>query len=204
MPLYQKFILPRLIDFAMRDKRAAARRLELVPKASGAVLEVGIGSGLNLPFYTQTVTRVCGIDPSRELLAMARRRLNALRIPLDLLCQSAEHLPLKARSFDTAVLTWTLCSMPDPIKALREIRRVLKPDGQVLFVEHGYSPDPRVQVWQDRLTPIWRRFAGGCHLNRKIDDLLTSAGFGILELQTGYLPGPRPMTYTYQGVGCCA
>lgn len=204
MGLYQKFILPRLIDTAMRNKEVAARRAELIPKASGAVLEIGVGSGLNLPFFPGTITRLSGVDPSLELLSMARRKLNALPYPVELFCQSAEELPFDDRSFDTAVLTWTLCSIADPIQALAEVKRVLRPDGRLLFVEHGLSPDPKVQVWQHRLTPMWKRIGGGCHLNRKIDDLVRPAGFRIVELQTTYLPGPRAMTFTYQGIACPA
>ena len=199
MGLYRKFILPRLIDVAMRSKEVAARRAELIPKACGAVLEIGIGSGLNLCFYPGTITRLAGVDPSAELLGMARRKLGGLPFPVELFCRSAEDLPFDDRSFDTAVMTWTLCSIPNPMRALAEVKRVLRPDGQLLFVEHGLSPDPKVQAWQQRLTPICKRVGGGCHPNRKIDDLIRPAGFDIVELQTGYLPGPRPMTFTYQG-----
>jgi ubiquinone/menaquinone biosynthesis C-methylase UbiE len=200
MGLYQKLILPRLIDVAMRDKALAARRAELISKAAGAVLEVGIGSGLNLPVYPSAITHVTGVDPSSELLSMARRKLTVLPFAVDLLCQSAEELPFDDRSFDTAVVTWTLCSIPNPKLALAEVKRVLRADGRLLFVEHGLSSDPKVQVWQHRLTPLWKRIGGGCHLNRKIDDLISNAGFRVAELKTDYLPGPRPMTYTYQGL----
>lgn len=204
MGLYQKFILPRLIDVAMRNKEVTARRAELIPKASGAVLEIGIGSGLNLSFYPSAITHLSGVDPSPELLSMARRKLNASPYPVELFCRSAEELLFGDGSFDTVVLTWTLCSIPHPVRALAEIKRVLKPDGRLLFVEHGLSPDPKVQAWQHRLTPMWKRIGGGCHLNRKIDDLIRPAGFGIVELQTTYLPGPRAMTFTYQGIACPA
>ena len=204
MGLYQKFVLPRLIDVAMRNKEVAARRAELVPKASGAVLEIGIGSGLNLPFFPRAITRLVGVDPSAELLSMARPKLAGVSFAVELFCRSAEDLPFDDRSFDTAVLTWTLCSIPHPHRALAEIKRVLKPDGRLLFIEHGLSPDPKVQAWQHRLTPIWKRIGGGCHLNRKIDDLVRPAGFNIVELQTTYLPGPRAMTFTYQGIACPA
>src|SRR5262245_7499496 len=200
MGLYQRFVLPRLIDTAMRNKEVTARRAELIPKASGAVLEIGIGSGLNLPFYPSSVTHVFAVDSSPELLSMAHRKLNALTYPVELLCGSAEQLMLDDRSLDTVVLTWTLCSIQHPQRALAEIKRVLKPDGRLLFIEHGLSPDPKVQEWQHRLTPIWKRIGGGCHLNRKIDSLIRPAGFALVELQTSYLPGPRPMTFTYQGI----
>jgi len=202
MGLYRRFVLPRLINLAMKDTAAEARRLELIPRATGAVLEVGIGSGLNLPFYSSAVTHVHGIDPSPELLSMARGKIESLSYTVKLVCQSAEQLPLDSGSMDTVVTTWTLCSIPDPGMALREMKRVLRPGGILLFVEHGASPDPRVAAWQRRINPIWRRVAGGCNLNRKIDELIKSAGFNIARLQTTYLPGPRPMTYTYEGCAC--
>ncbi len=204
MGLYQKFILPRLIDVTMRNKEFAALRAELIRKAFGAVLEIGIGSGLNLPFFPGTITRLSGVDPSTELLSMARRKLSALAFPVELSCRSAEELPFDDRSFDTVVMTWTLCSISDPMQALAEVKRVLRPEGQLLFVEHGLSPDPKVQAWQHRLTPIWKHVGGGCHLKRKIYDLVRPAGFGIIELQTTYLTGPRSMTFTYQGIACPA
>lgn len=199
MGFYQKFILPHLIDVSLKNKAAKERRSQVVPRASGIVLEVGIGSGLNLPFYSGAVTHLYGVDPSPELLAMARPKLDGLAFSVELLCQPAEQLPLDDRSVDTAVTTWTLCSIAEPGVALCELKRVLKAEGQLLFIEHGFSPDPAVQAWQNRLTPLWKRVAGGCTLNQRIEDLLTSAGFSIADLQTGYLPGPRPMTYTYQG-----
>jgi ubiquinone/menaquinone biosynthesis C-methylase UbiE len=164
------------------------------------VLEVGIGSGLNLPFYSPEVTRVYGVDPSVELGRLARRRAAAGSTKVEFLLQTAEEeLPLANASMDTVVVTWTLCSIPNALSALQEMKRVLKPGGRLIFLEHGRAPDPGVRVWQNRLTPFWKRIGGGCHLNRKIDELITEAGFQISELTTGYLPGPRPMTYTYQG-----
>jgi len=200
MGFYRGFILPRLIDAAMKNKDVTARRRELIPKASGAVLEIGMGSGLNLPFYSSGVTRLAAVEPSPQLLSMARQKLSNLSFPVDLSCRGGEELPFDDLSFDTAVLTWTLCSVADPIRALAEIRRVLKPDGRLLFVEHGLSVDPKVQEWQHWLTPMWKRIGGGCHLNREIDDLVPSAGFRMVELETTYLPGPRPLTFTYQGM----
>jgi len=204
--LYRRFVLPRLIDLAMKGDAPAERRSALIPMASGSVLEVGVGSGHNLPFYSEAVTRLQGVDPSAELLAMARQRLSRARasFPVELTCHSAERLPVDAASIDTVVTTWTLCSIPNPLGALREMRRVLKPGGRLLFVEHGLSPDAKVAAWQGRLTPMWRRLAGGCNLDRKIDALIESAGFGITQLETSYLQGPRPMTYTYEGVAAPA
>lgn len=199
MGIYARCVLPRFIDLAMRDKAAAARRAALIPTATGSVLEIGIGSGLNLPFYTPAVTRLHGVDPSPELLAMARKKAERLAIPVELSCRSAEQLAVDSGSIDTVVMTWVLCSIPNPLEALREMKRAMKPDGRLLFVEHGFSPDPKVQAWQRRLNPIWRRIAGGCNLDRRIDELIRSASFSIAQLQTMYLQGPRPLTYTYEG-----
>jgi len=176
-------------------------RAECIPRARGDVLEIGIGSGLNLAFYSTDVKHIYGVDPSLELQRMALKKRVNKPIKVDFLLQSAEEpLPLPERSIDTAVITWSLCSIPDPTRALQQVRRVLKEDGSLLFVEHGHSSDPGVAKWQDRLTPMWKRIGGGCHLNRKIDETITASGFQIRELKTSYLPGPRPMTFTFQGI----
>lgn len=199
MGLYGKYLLPRIIDLAMKNKDAAKVRAALIPQARGEVLEIGIGSGLNLPFYSPEVKHIFGVDPSLELQKMASKRV-AAPIEVDFIAQSAEEpLPLNESSIDTVVMAWTLCSIPNAAKALEQMRRVLKSDGRLIFVEHGRAPDRKVAAWQDRLTPVWKHATGGCHLNRKVDDLITGAGFRIMELTTSYLPGPRPMTYTYQG-----
>ncbi len=200
MGFYAKYVLPRLIDVAMRNQETARLRAAWIPHARGDVLEVGIGSGLNLPFYSPEVQRVYGVDPSVELGRLARERAAGGSTRVEFLSQSAEEpLPLANASMDTVVLTWTLCSIPNAPNALREMKRVLKPSGRLIFLEHGRAPDPGVAVWQDRLTPFWKRFTGGCHLNRRVDELITEAGFQIADLKTCYLPGPRPMSYTYQG-----
>jgi ubiquinone/menaquinone biosynthesis C-methylase UbiE len=199
MGIYRRFVLPHILDFVMRNDDLTAHRAELVSRATGSVLEIGIGSGLNLPFYSPAVTRLSGVDPSAELLAMTRSKLDRVSFPVDLLCQPAEQLPFDRGSIDTVVTTWVLCSIPDPLVALREVKRVLKPGGQFLFVEHGASPDPGVQKWQHRINPIWKRISGGCQLDRRIAELIRSAGFDIAQLQNSYLPGPRPFTYTYEG-----
>jgi ubiquinone/menaquinone biosynthesis C-methylase UbiE len=200
MAIYGKYVLPRLIDVAMRNKETTRLRADWVPKARGDVLEIGIGSGLNLAFYSSGVQRVYGVEPSSELQRMARARIADEGPEVEFLAQSAEDpLPFSDKSINTVVMTWTLCSIPDPSRALCQMKRVLKSDGHLIFIEHGRAPDSGVAVWQDRLTPIWKHIGGGCHLNRKIDDLLVEAGFKIDELRTAYLPGPRPMTYTYQG-----
>jgi len=200
MGFYARRVLPHIINLAMKNKDATSLREAWIPLARGEVLEIGIGSGLNLPFYSTQVKRVHGVEPSIALQEMARRKETAGRTKVEFLSQSAEDpLPLPDQSIDTIVMTWTLCSIPDAPKALAQMKRVLKAHGRLLFIEHGRAPDPRVVAWQDRLTPIWKKIGGGCHLNRQIDQLIASAGFQIGELKTHYLPGPRPMTYTYQG-----
>jgi ubiquinone/menaquinone biosynthesis C-methylase UbiE len=185
----------------MRNEETTRLRAAWVPHARGEVLEIGIGSGLNLPFYSSNVHRVYGVDPSVELQRMARKRAMAGPIEVEFLSQSAEEqLPFANASIDTVVITWALCSIPNAPKALQQVKRVLKASGRLIFLEHGRAPDPGIAVWQDRITPLWKHIGGGCHLNRKIDDLIMAAGFRITELKTCYLTGPRPMTYTYQGV----
>jgi ubiquinone/menaquinone biosynthesis C-methylase UbiE len=201
MGFYSRYILPRFIDLAMSNREVARLRANLVPQAYGDVLEIGIGSGLNLALYSSQVRRVYGVDPSLELQQLARKRAFSATAPVEFFLQSAEEaLPLADASIDTAVLTWTLCSIPNPVNALREIRRVLKGSGRLIFLEHGRAADASVAIWQDRLTPFWRCIAGGCHLNRKADAIITSGGFHVIELKTEYIPGPRLMTYIYQGI----
>jgi ubiquinone/menaquinone biosynthesis C-methylase UbiE len=198
---YENRILPRLLDFAMRQEQLTAYRRRLVPEARGRVLEIGVGSGRNLPFYGSLATEVIGLDPSARLLEMARAALpESSAPPIELIEASAESIPFDDRSFDTVVVTWTLCSIADVESALRETRRVLAPSGRLLFVEHGRSPDRSVTRWQDRLTPTWKRLAGGCHLNRPVQALLEGSGFRLEELATGYAQGPRPMTFMYEGI----
>ncbi|MBX9811175.1 MAG: class I SAM-dependent methyltransferase [Burkholderiales bacterium] len=199
MSFYDKWILPRLVDVAMRNKEATRYRSQIVPQARGTVLEIGVGSGLNLPFYGTGVERLYGLDPSQELLVMARKKARAIAFPIDFLAHSGEEIPLNDGCVDTVVTTWTLCSIPDPVQALKEMRRVLQPGGMLLFAEHGLAPEARVQKWQQCLNPLWGRFAGGCNLNRKMDQLIQAAGFRIAELETEYAKGPRPMSYIYSG-----
>jgi ubiquinone/menaquinone biosynthesis C-methylase UbiE len=196
---YEHWVLPPVLDLVMRQRPLQKYRREVVAEANGRVLEVGVGSGLNFPHYGKRVEMVFGIDPSPRLLAIARRRAAEAGVRAEFLQGSATAIPLADKTMDTVVMTWTLCSIPDPLAALREMRRVLKPDGQLLFVEHGLSPESGIERWQHRLTPIWRHVAGGCHLDRKMDELIRSAGFDILKLRTEYAEGPRPMTYMYLG-----
>jgi ubiquinone/menaquinone biosynthesis C-methylase UbiE len=198
--LYQQRILPRLIHFGMRQKQLAPLRERLVAPARGKVLEIGIGSGLNLPFYPRDIELLLGLDPSPELLQIARRHSIWVHFPVELSEGRAEDIPLDAAAVDHVVMSWTLCSIADPLRALKEVRRVLRPGGSLLFVEHGRAPETPVARWQDRLTPVWRRLFGGCHLNRPIDRLLERAGLGLTELETGHLiKGPRFATFHYRG-----
>ncbi len=199
MNFYEKWILPRLVDVAMRNKEATRYRKKIVTQARGSVLEIGVGSGLNLPFYGAGVEHLYALDPSEELLTMARKKARGIALPIEFLAHSGEEIPLDAGSVDTVVTTWTLCSIPDPAQALKEMKRVLKPGGTLLFAEHGLAPEAQVQRWQQRLNPLWSRFTGGCNLNRKIDQLIRAAGFQIANLETEYAKGPRPMSYIYSG-----
>lgn len=196
---YERYLLPRLTDIAMRVSEVKRYRAALIPRARGAVLEIGIGSGLNLPYYAASVERVDGIDPSRELLAMTRGRRASSPVPLNLVAGSAEALPFEDASIDAAVTTFTLCSVGDPLAALREVKRVLKPGGTLLFAEHGLAPDASVRRWQHRLNPLWKHVAGGCNLDRPIDALIAAAGFAVDDLSRGYAGGPRFLSYVYSG-----
>jgi ubiquinone/menaquinone biosynthesis C-methylase UbiE len=197
--LYDRHVLPFAIDLVMRKGQSADTRAAVVGPAHGDVLEVGIGSGLNLRHYGPAVRSVVGVDPSAQLLELAGRRAAEVRFPVQLLETSAEELPFASGHFDAAVSTWSLCSIPDADRALREVRRVLKPDGALHFVEHGLAPDAGVRRWQTRLTPVWRPISGGCHLDREIDALVTRAGFRLLELDRSY-SGFRVTGFTYRGI----
>ena len=162
MSLYERWLLPRLLDLAMRNEVASRYRAQLVPQARGTVLEVGVGSGLNLPFYGHGVESLFALDPSEALLKMARGRARSAPFRVEFIARSGEEIPLPDDSVDTVVATWTLCTIPDPVRALGEMRRVLRPRGALLFAEHGIAPDARVRAWQSRLDRVWRRLAGGC------------------------------------------
>lgn len=199
MGLYHSVLLPPLLHLAMKNAELKRIRERLIPLARGRVLEVGCGSGLNLPCYGRDVKELWAIDPSPALMSMAYRRAKDLPLAVEFLDCAAEAIPMDDRSFDTVVTTWTLCSVSDVVAALREMRRVLKPGGPLLFAEHGAAPDRAVRTWQDRLTPPWKRLAGGCHLNRKPDHELRAAGFRIDGLETRYIRGWRPFAFMYEG-----
>jgi ubiquinone/menaquinone biosynthesis C-methylase UbiE len=199
--IYTEWVVPHLVHLSMRQSTFVPYRQRVVSQAQGRVLEIGIGSGLNLPLYTSAVTSFIGLDPSPKLLSMAKQKGNESAIAeRELVEASAESIPLEDGSVDTVVSTWTLCTIPDVQGALKEMNRVMRPTGRLLFVEHGRSPETRVRRWQDRLNPIWRPIAGGCNLNRPIVELLEQAGFRIEHVDTGYGKGPRPMTFMYEGV----
>ena len=200
MSLYARHILPRLIDFTCGLKPTMRQRAKLVPQARGRVLEMGVGSGLNLPYYVAArVTQLHALDPSPELWRLAAERVDRARIAVEYLEAGAEAVPLGDRSVDTVVITYTLCTLPDVAGALAEARRVLRPGGRLLFCEHGAAPDHGVRRWQNRLNPAWRRLAGGCHLNRDAPALIEQAGFRITALDSMYLPGWRPASFNVWG-----
>jgi SAM-dependent methyltransferase len=199
MGFYSDVILPRLCDLAMRNKLLVPIRERVIGAAEGRVLEIGVGSGLNLPFYRPEVAEVLALEPAPRLVAMARSASHDASIPVRFLEASAEAIPLDDHCVDTIVTTWTLCSIPHAATALAEMRRVLRPGGKLLFVEHGLSPDESVRRWQDLITPAWRCISGGCHLNRPIRIMIEGAGFRFDRIETGYIPGPRPMTFMYEG-----
>lgn len=199
MGFYSDIILPKLCDLAMRNKQLVPFRERVIGAAEGRVLEVGVGSGLNLPFYRPPVREILALEPAPRLVTMARGASRATSMPVSFLEASAEAIPLHDHCVDTIVTTWTMCSIPQAAAALAEMRRVLRPGGKLLFVEHGLAPDEGVRRWQDRLTPAWRLVSGGCHLNRPIRSLIEDAGFRIDRIETGYIPGPKPMTFMYEG-----
>ncbi len=200
MRLYSKYILPKVVHLTCSIKPAMRQREKVVPLARGRVLEIGIGSGLNLPYYDASkVTKLWGLDPSPEMTRMAEKAARSVRFDVEFIGLPGEEIPLEDDSVDTVLMTYTLCTIPDTEQALRQMARVLKPGGELIFCEHGAAPDPSVRRWQDRLTPIWKRFGGGCHLNRAIPNLITQGGFRINEIHTMYLPGWRPATFNYWG-----
>ena len=198
---YERYVLPKMIDIACSTGNVMKARSKIVPQALGKVLEIGIGSGLNLQFYDpDKVSSIIGVDPAAQMQSLARERAAGIGIPVEMVAVDVQGIHADTDQFDTIVMTFTLCSIDDPIAALREMARVLKPSGRLLFCEHGVAPDASVERWQHRLTPFWKPIAGGCHLDRDIPALIREGGFAIDELSEAYLPGPRPMSYVYSGV----
>ena len=200
MGLYARYLLPRIVHFTCSSKPNMRQRQKLVPLARGRVLEVGIGSGLNLPFYDPAnVTEIWGLDPSPEMTEWAADAAEEVPLDVKFVSAGAEEIPFDSDSFDTVLLTYTLCTIPDAEPALREMARILKRRGELLFCEHGVAPDAGVRRWQDRLNPIWWRLGGGCHLNRDIPGLIQQGGFEITGMETMYIPGWRPASFNYWG-----
>jgi ubiquinone/menaquinone biosynthesis C-methylase UbiE len=201
---YDRYLLPHLLDLACGVKPIRRQRQKVVPRAEGDVLEVGIGTALNAPFYDKTrVRRLVGVDPALQMHPLALRRIRAAGLAVELVGLSAERLPLADATFDTVVCTYTLCSIPHPSLALAEMRRVLRPGGKLLFSEHGRAPDESVRRWQRRLQPLWGPLAGGCQLGVDVPALLQGAGFAA-QVQSRYLPGPRFVSYHYWGEATAA
>ncbi|HET9653585.1 MAG TPA: class I SAM-dependent methyltransferase [Usitatibacter sp.] len=197
---YERFILPYAIDLACGMKAVTRQRTKVVPLAKGRVLEVGIGTGLNLRHYDRArIERLAGLDPAVEMHRLARKRMLRAGLDVEMIPLPAETIPADDASFDTVVVTYTLCSIRDPAAALREMRRVLAPGGQLLFCEHGRAPEEGVRRWQARFDRYWPILAGGCHMSRDVPALLTQAGFALEDLQAGYIPGPRVLSYNYWG-----
>lgn len=200
MGLYSKYVLPKVVHFVCGLKPTMKQRQKVVPLALGRVLEIGIGSGLNLALYDAAkVTKVWGLDPSPEMIHIAQRAARSTSIEVEFIGLPSHEIPLEDNSVDTVLLTYTLCTIPDVAPALRQMARVLRPGGELIFCEHGAAPDASVRRWQDRVNPIWKRFSGGCHLNRPIPTLIEASGFHIKAMDTMYIPGWRPATFNYWG-----
>lgn len=201
MGFYSRHILPRLLDGAMSAKPITYQRRKVVPRAEGRVLEIGFGAGHNLPFYDAgKVERIWALEPAAEMRARSAERAAVSPIPLEYLGLPGEQIPLDAEAADTILITYTLCTIPDVMKALGEMRRVMKTSGRMIFCEHGEAPDESVQRWQRRITPVWKAIGGGCHVGRPIPKLIQDAGFKVEDMQTMYLPGtPRFAGFNYWG-----
>lgn len=200
MGFYENQVVPRFTNLVMSRRELTPIRARVAASLDGDVLEVGFGSGLNVPHYPPAVTRVRAVDPATLGRKLAAKRVAASRVPVEYVDLDGQALSLEPDSIDHVLTTWTLCTIPDVARALGEIRRVLRPGGSFHFVEHGRSPDPNVADWQDRLTPIQRRVAGGCHLNRPIDQLVLNSGLKLVRLENYYAKGPRPFGYMFEGL----
>ena len=201
MGFYDKYILPTFLNCACGTKPMQYQRKKIVPFAKGEVLEIGIGSGLNLPFYDlDKINKIWGLDPSEELNSMAKKVARDIDIDVDLIIGGAEEIPLPENTIDTILLTYTLCTIPKVKDSIKEIERVLKPSGSMLFCEHGLAPDEKVAKWQQRLNPYWKKIAGGCNLNRDIPKIIQDSSFKITKLETMYLPStPKFAGFNYWG-----
>jgi ubiquinone/menaquinone biosynthesis C-methylase UbiE len=206
MGFYSRYILPRLINCACGAKPIRYQRRKIVPRASGIVLELGFGSGLNLPFYDASrVSKIYALEPEESMLVRTRKAAAQASVPIEVLPETAEALSLPDSSVDTVLVTYALCTIPDPISALRGARRVLKPGGKLLFCEHGLSPDPDIARTQAKVEPIWKRIAGGCHLTRDVSGMVRDGGFAIASSESMYLPStPKFAGYNVWGEALAA
>ena len=198
---YEKFVLPKVLDVCCSTKPITYQRNKIVPNAEGTILEIGIGSGLNIPYYQKSnIKKIYGLDPSPELCEMAEKAAHNNEIKIDFLIEGAEEIKLPSQSIDTVLITYTLCSIPNPNDALKEMKRVLKHDGKILFCEHGAAPDLNVFKWQNRINPLWGKLFGGCNINRDIPSIILNSGFKINNLEQMYLPStPKIVGYNYWG-----
>ena len=198
---YENYVLPKMLDCCCSTKPISYQRKKIVPEASGTILEIGIGSGLNIPYYQKSkINKVIGLEPSEQLCKMAKKTADDNNFSIDFLVNGAEEIELPSNSIDTILLTYTLCSIPEPNIALKEIMRVMKSDGRILFCEHGIAPDEVVQKWQNRINPLWGKLFGGCNINRDIPNILKNGGFKINSLDKMYLPStPKIVGYNYWG-----
>ena len=203
MGLYDKYILPKFLNCACGSKPINYQRQKVVPLVKGKVLDIGIGSGLNIPFYnSDKIDKVIGIDPSHELIELAKELANDSKASIELVIGSAESIPYPDNFFDTVLVTYTMCTIPNVAIANKEMWRVLKDDGRLIFCEHGLAPDKKISKWQNRIDPFWGKIAGGCHLNRDIQKLITDAGFSFESLDKMYIPStPKFAGYNYWGIG---
>ena len=201
MSLYEKYVLPKFLNCACGSKPVSYQRKKVVPLAEGKVLEIGIGSGLNLPFYDKAkIDEIWGLDPSEELSEMAKQVADEESMEVKFISSGAEDIPLPDNYFDCVLVTYTMCTIPEVQRANQEIRRVLKEDGKMIFCEHGEAPDQNIRKWQNRINPLWGKLAGGCNINRKIPSLIQESGFDIIEMEEMYLPNtPKIAGYNYWG-----
>jgi ubiquinone/menaquinone biosynthesis C-methylase UbiE len=200
MSLYEKYFLPKLLDFCCGMEGFQNKRSQIVPMAHGRVLEIGIGSGLNFDHYNfDKVEEIIGVDPAVSSVAMARSRSSQYNSKISFIESSAESIDLPSNTFDCVVIGYSLCTIPDPLKALAEARRLMKPEGSLFFMEHGLAPEQNIQKWQHRLTPGWKKIGGGCNLNRDIEALIKAGGFQFKSLSKKYIKGPKIAAFQYYG-----
>tara|TARA_A100001388_G_scaffold18305_1_gene12100 strand:+ start:390 stop:1010 length:621 start_codon:yes stop_codon:yes gene_type:complete len=201
MSLYDKYVLPKFLNCACGSNPVARQRQKVVPLVEGKVLEIGIGSGLNLPFYDKSkIDELWGLDPSEGLSDMAKKVADSENIEVNFISSGAEEIPLPDKYFDSVLITYTMCTIPEVARANREIKRVLKTGGKLIFCEHGEAPDENIRKWQKRINPFWGKLAGGCNIDRKIPTLIQNSGFEIVELEEMYLPKtPKIVGYNYWG-----